>query len=78
MTYMESGKESLSITFRGKKGPITHPAVDQAQAQMAVVSEPFTKWYHRCEKSQGQKQIEIQSVEIQSVDMFGVRYEKTA
>jgi hypothetical protein len=77
MTDMESGNESLSFTFRGKKVPVTHPAVDRAQAQMAVASEPFTKWYQRCEKPQGRKQIEIHSVEIQSVDMFGARYEKT-
>jgi hypothetical protein len=73
MTDMESGNESLSFIFRGKKVPVTHPAVDRAQAQMAVASEPFTQWYQRCEKPQGQKQIEIHSVEIQSVDMFGPR-----
>jgi hypothetical protein len=76
MTDMERGNESLFFTFRGKKVPVTHPAVDLVQAQMAVASEPFTKWYRRCEKPQGQKQIEIHSVEIQSVDLFGARYEK--
>jgi hypothetical protein len=77
MTDMESANESLSFTFRGKKVLVTHPAVDRVQAQMAIASEPFMTWYQRCEKPQGQKQIEIHSVEIQSVDMFGARYEKT-
>jgi hypothetical protein len=78
MTDMESADEGLSFTFRGKKVPVTHPAVERTHAEMAVASEPFTKWYHRCEKPKGQKQIEIHSVEIQSVDMFGARYENTA
>jgi hypothetical protein len=76
MTDVMRENESLFFTFRGKKVPVTHPAIDRVQAQMAVASEPFTKWYQRCEKPKGQKQIEIHSVEIQSVDMFGARYEQ--
>ena len=74
---MESAAEvdmGLSFPFRARHVPVTfHPSLSRKAAEMAVASEPFTTWYRRCEKPQGLQQIEIHSVEIQSVDLFGAR-----
>ena len=65
---------SLSFRFRDKDVPVRYPsAISDDTAKLALKSEIFVEWYNRCEKKHGDKQIEIHSVELQSVDMFGPR-----
>ena len=65
----------LSFPFRGRQVPVSVAAgVPMEHAAQAVVSSPFCTWYQRCEQSgTDKKRIDIHSVEIQSVDMFGAR-----
>jgi len=71
----EASLSKLSFNFRGRKVPVTSNAsISSEDAAKAVESEPFKTWYRRCERAKGNKKIEIHSVEIQSIDMFGARY----
>lgn len=67
-------EQLLSFPFREGRVPVTHAAgVSRRLALAALQSQPFVTWYTRCENSRRNgKTIEIHSVEIQSVDMFGV------
>jgi hypothetical protein len=67
--------QQLSFPFRGRQVPVTYQAaaVPVEHARLAVTSTIFQTWYRNCEKSQGDKRIEIHGVEIQSVDLFGTR-----
>jgi hypothetical protein len=72
---MATESDELGFPFRGTRVPVTHHAsLSRTIAMAAVQSDPFVTWYKRCEKPQNGKSIEIDSVEIQSVDMFGPRY----
>ena len=78
MSNMDTGlnESELFFQFRGRHVRCTrHPSVSLADAKAAIQSEPFRSWYKRCEAPQrkNEKRIEIHSVEIQSVDMFGSR-----
>jgi ADP-sugar diphosphatase len=65
---------SLFFSFRGRNVPVTVSAgVTDEEAAMAIASGPFTTWYQRCEEETDGKRIDIHSVEIQSVDLFGAR-----
>ncbi|CAB9513912.1 diketo-D-gluconic acid reductase [Seminavis robusta] len=77
MSNDDNDKEQLSFSFRGQSVPVTwSAAVSLEQANMTLVSKPFRNWVQRIESSKsspGQRQIQIESVELQSVDMFGAR-----
>lgn len=69
---------NLSFPFRGRQVPVTVSAVvSKEHATMAVSSDIFIDWYRSCEENNNtnnkKRQIEIHSVEIQSVDVFGAR-----
>lgn len=68
---------TLSFPFRDRRVPVSYvSSVTTEQAIMAIQSEPFISWYRRCEKTNRNntnKQLEIHSVIIQGVDMFGAR-----
>uniref|UniRef100_A0A7S3P4I3 Nudix hydrolase domain-containing protein n=1 Tax=Amphora coffeiformis TaxID=265554 RepID=A0A7S3P4I3_9STRA len=67
---------TLSFPFRGRQVPVTvASSVPAEHAVAALQSQPFQTWYQRCEQSgsSSDKHLEIHSVEIQSVDMFGAR-----
>ena len=68
---------TLSFPFRDRRVPVSYvSSVTTEQAIMAIQSEPFISWYRRCEKTNrnnNSKQLEIHSVIIQGVDMFGSR-----
>lgn len=64
--------QQLSFTFREKTVPVTYvSSVTHDQATKALQSEPFQNWVQNASQKRGSKQIEIHSVELQSVDMFG-------
>ena len=72
--------EQLSFSFRGRQVPVTwSAAVTPKQAEMTLQSKPFRKWVHRIETSvtnhpgEPHRQVNIESVELQSVDIFGAR-----
>jgi len=64
---------SLTISFKGGKIAVTYPSVSKEHAEKAIDSAIFKRWKERCEKGVENKSINIKSVEIQSVDMFGPR-----
>ena len=68
---------TLSFPFRGRQVPVmVASSVPDEHAAAALESQPFQTWYQRCEQSSGgssDEHLEIHSVEIQSVDMFGAR-----
>jgi len=67
-------EESLSASFRGEPIPVTYPSLSREVALKALGSEPFTTWLERCSApANGGKQLELESIELQSVDMFGKR-----
>ena len=69
---MES--EALTFLFRGSKVPVTHSdSVSPEVASLALESEVFCTWKSRCERENEGKHLELHSVEIQNVDMFGRR-----
>ena len=71
----DSNDDSLSVPFRGRKVPVTYSlAVSRQHAEMVIASEPFQSWLQRCEKGNSKKRLEVHSIEIQSVDLFGPRY----
>jgi hypothetical protein len=73
----------LSFEFRNKTIPVTHPQLSEELAQKALESSVFRNWVHNCEHAQqgnntnnyndNNKQLDVQAVEIQSVDLFGAR-----
>eukprot|EP00548_Thalassiothrix_antarctica_P011601 CAMPEP_0194159476 /NCGR_PEP_ID=MMETSP0152-20130528/77851_1 /TAXON_ID=1049557 /ORGANISM="Thalassiothrix antarctica, Strain L6-D1" /LENGTH=317 /DNA_ID=CAMNT_0038869045 /DNA_START=448 /DNA_END=1398 /DNA_ORIENTATION=- len=64
--------ESLTVSFRGNDISITYPSVSKELAEKAIATPMFKTWLERCEKKPDNKKfINIKSVEIQSVDMFG-------
>lgn len=80
-TTMMKTNATLSFPFRNRCIPVTLSAgVTREEAELALKSQPFVSWYQRCEKETKQhggesksKKIEIDAVEIQSVDLFGAR-----
>jgi hypothetical protein len=65
---------ALEFEFRGAKVPVTFvSSIRPEVAQWALESEIFLVWSKRCEKEHGTKRLELHSVEIQSVDLFGTR-----
>jgi hypothetical protein len=68
-----SSDEGLTFLFRGKNVPVTYPSMSREVALLALESDPFQTWSKRCEQENGQQRIEIHSVEIQSVDLFGAK-----
>lgn len=65
----------LSCLFRGKEIPVSFSAsVTREIAVKALESENFCTWRDRCEATNNEKRLELHSVEIQNVDMFGPRY----
>jgi hypothetical protein len=70
----------LSFPFRDRRVPVTFvSSVPFEHAQMALQSEPFITWYRRCERvTSNKKRLELHSVCIQSVDLFGARYVYTS
>jgi hypothetical protein len=69
-------KSGLSFPFRNRRVPVTFlSSITFEYAQMALQCEPFITWYRRCEKvTSSNKRLELHSVCIQSVDLFGSRY----
>jgi diketogulonate reductase-like aldo/keto reductase/8-oxo-dGTP pyrophosphatase MutT (NUDIX family) len=71
-TPKPTNNAQLSFPFRGRPVPVTfHPSVALDLAEKALNSEPFQTWVSRCEKNHNNKRLELHSVEIQSVDLFG-------
>jgi hypothetical protein len=67
-------KSELSFIFRNRVVPVTVlSSVSPTVAQAALDSEVFKTWCKRCEVEKDGKRIELDSVEIQNVDMFGPR-----
>jgi len=66
---------SLTFQFREKIVPVTfHASIAPEVAKMATTCEPFQTWVKNCEQpSTDGRMIDIRSVEIQSVDLFGKR-----
>lgn len=72
--------KELSFAFRGRQVPVTwSAAVTPEQAKMTLESKPFRKWVQRIETSasshpgEPRRYVNIESVELQSVDLFGAR-----
>lgn len=71
---MEQDAPALSLSFRGEPIPVSHPSLSREVALKALESEPFLTWLERCStRSKNDKQLELQAIELQSVDMFGKR-----
>jgi len=65
---------SLNISFRGNDIPVNYSSVSKELAEKAIATPMFITWKERCEKKPDEKKyINIKSLEIQSVDMFGPR-----
>lgn len=64
----------MFFEWKGKQIPVTHPTVDEELARKALDSVPFRDWAKRCAKENGEKKIDLRSVEIQNVDLFGKGY----
>lgn len=64
-----SKEPSLSVFFRGKPVQVTFPSLSREIAKKTLESEPFCKWLQQCCATG----LEIESIELQSVDMFGPR-----
>lgn len=64
----------LSFKFRNQSVPVSFlPSVSREVAQLALSSEVFKTWSRRCEAEKDGRRIDVHSVEIQHVDMFGSR-----
>jgi type II secretory pathway component PulM len=67
--------EVLGFQFRDKQIPVTRlTSVNRETAQLALESQVFQEWVRRCEQGKQEQRLEIHTVEIQNVDMFGKRY----
>ena len=70
----ERMKSEINFVFRNRVVPVTVlPSVSPTVAQAALDSELFKTWCKRCEGEKDGKRIEVESLEIQNVDMFGPR-----
>lgn len=64
----------LTFKFRDQNVPVSFvSSISREVAQLALDSEVFKTWSKRCERAKGGKRLEVHSVEIQHVDMFGPR-----
>jgi hypothetical protein len=64
----------LTFNFRDQTVPVSFlSSISREVAQLALDSEVFKTWSKRCEREKDGKRIEVHSVEIQHVDMFGPR-----
>jgi hypothetical protein len=84
-----TGGGNLTFSFRGNQVPVTwSAAVTPEVAEMTIQSKPFQTWVKRCQRASNEnhsirliqdthqeptRRIDIESVEIQSVDLFGAR-----
>ena len=66
MTFPFGGTKRVPVTYNSTSG------ISRDMAAKAIKSDLFVRWYQRCLDS---SKISIHSVEIQSVDMFGSRYD---
>lgn len=67
--------KALTFLFRGSPIPVKHAENISAEvASLALESEIFCMWRDRSEQENNGKRLELHSVEIQSVDLFGERY----
>ncbi len=74
LSILETMKSELSFLFRNRNVPVTIlPSISSNVALLALDSELFKTWVKRCETEKDSKRIELHSVEIQHVDMFGSR-----
>jgi integral membrane sensor domain MASE1 len=75
---MTKATATTTVPFRTGRIPVTYsPAVvSHATAQLALASVPFRSWLKRCERkrSNDNKCLDVHSIELQSVDLFGTRY----
>jgi diketogulonate reductase-like aldo/keto reductase len=63
---------NLSFLFRDNEVPVTYTSsVPADHAIKALQSEAFTNWVLNASRIRGNKKLQIHSVELQSVDMFG-------
>eukprot|EP00980_Cylindrotheca_fusiformis_P030354 scaffold24680_cov113-Cylindrotheca_fusiformis.AAC.7 len=66
--------QALSFLFKGRRISASYANnISPETASLALESEVFRTWRDRCEKSYGDKELDLHSVEIQSVDLFGPR-----
>ena len=64
----------LTFPFRGQRIPVSYlSSICRETAQRALESNLFKTWVARCEKEKDGKRIDVHSVEIQHVDLFGSR-----
>lgn len=64
----------LRFKFREHEIPVSYlSSISADVAELALKSKIFNTWVERCEKEEDGKRIELHSVEIQHVDMFGPR-----
>ena len=62
----------LTFPFREQQIPVTFlSSICRETAQRALESNLFKTWVARCEKEKDGKRIDLHSVEIQHVDLFG-------
>jgi hypothetical protein len=63
---------NLTFPFREQQIPVTFlSSICRETAQRALESNLFKTWVARCEKEKDGKRIDLHSVEIQHVDLFG-------
>lgn len=66
---LRTGDDALSFEFQGYDVPVSYsPAVDYDMALMATKSSPFLQWQNKMSNVIGSKRLEINHVEIHSVD----------
>lgn len=66
---LRTGDDALSFEFQGYDVPVSYsPAVDYDMALMATESSPFLQWQNKMSNVIGSKRLEINHVEIHSVD----------
>ena len=67
-------ESELRFKFRNQNVPVSFlSSVSREVAQLALESEVFQTWSKRCEAEKEGRRIEMHSVEIQHVDLFGPR-----
>jgi len=69
---LRTGDDQLSFEFQGYDVPVSYsPAVDYDMALMALGSSPFLQWQNKMSNVVGTKRLEIEHVDIHSVDFVG-------
>jgi hypothetical protein len=64
----------LTFLFRDHEIPVSYlSGISHDTAQLALESHLFKTWVARCEREKDGKRIDLHSVEIQHVDLFGSR-----